>query len=156
MKCPVGGELDFFKKYSLSGQKELIKNKKDNLKGFIENDIEYKTLGKQRKRTTENVDRLYEVRNKEKYDGLPIPGVGQTCVNFLVKQHGIKIIYLPERYNLTDLFRKNLLHIPGHNGWSKDELIYKDVGYIFHFNAIPKNDRHVEYWMKRTYEEWFK
>jgi len=60
------------------------------------------------------------------------------------------------KIQLTDLFRKNLLHIPGHNGWSKDELIYKDVGYIFHFNAIPKNDRHVEYWMKRTYEEWFK
>ena len=103
----------------------------------------------------ENVDRLYEVRNKEKYDGLPIPGVGQTCVNFLVKQHDIKVNYLPERFNLTDLFRKNMLHIPGHNDWSKDELIYKDTGYIFHFNAIPKNERHAEYWMKRTYEEWY-
>ena len=103
----------------------------------------------------ENVDRLYEVRNKEKYDGLPIPGVGQTCVNFLVKQHDIKMTYLPERFNLTDLFRKNMLHIPGHNDWSKDELIYKDTGYIFHFNAIPKNERHAEYWMKRTYEEWY-
>jgi len=103
----------------------------------------------------ENVDRLYEVRNKEKYDGLPIPGVGQTCVNFLVKEHDIKVNYLPERFNLTDLFRKNMLHIPGHNDWSKDELIYKDTGYIFHFNAIPKNKRHAEYWMKRTYKEWY-
>jgi lipopolysaccharide biosynthesis glycosyltransferase len=103
----------------------------------------------------ENVNRLYEIRNKEKYDGLPIPGVGQTCVNFLVKQHNIKVNYLPERFNLTDLFRKNMLHIPGHNDWSKDELIYKDTGYIFHFNAIPKNERHAEYWMKRTYEEWY-
>jgi len=103
----------------------------------------------------ENVERLFEIRNKEKYDGLPIPGVGQTCVNFLVKQHDIKMTYLPERFNLTDLFRKNMLHIPGHNDWSKDELIYKDTGYIFHFNAIPKNERHAEYWMKRTYEEWY-
>ena len=103
----------------------------------------------------ENVERLFEIRNNEKYDGLPIPGVGQTCVNFLVKQHDIKMTYLPERFNLTDLFRKNMLHIPGHNDWSKDELIYKDTGYIFHFNAIPKNERHAEYWMKRTYEEWY-
>ena len=102
-----------------------------------------------------NVERLFEIRNKEKYDGLPIPGVGQTCVNFLVKKHDIKMTYLPERFNLTDLFRKNMLHIPGHNEWSKDELIYKDTGYIFHFNAIPKNERHAEYWMKRTYEEWY-
>ena len=103
----------------------------------------------------ENVERLFEIRNNEKYDGLPIPGVGQTCVNFLVKQHDIKMTYLPERFNLTDLFRKNMLHIPGHNDWSKDELIYKDTGYIFHFNAIPKNERNGEYWMKRTYEEWY-
>ena len=103
----------------------------------------------------ENVERLFEIRNNEKYDGLPIPGVGQTCVNFLVKKHDIKMTYLPERFNLTDLFRKNMLHIPGHNDWSKDELIYKDTGYIFHFNAIPKNERHAEYWMKRTYEEWY-
>ena len=85
---------------------------------------------------------------------LAIPGVGQTCVNYLVKQHNIKMTYLPERFNLTDLFRKNMLHIPEHS-WFKDELIFKDTGYIFHFNAIPQNDRHAEYWMKRTYEEWY-
>ena len=51
---------------------------------------------------------MFEIRNKEKYDGLPIPGVGQTCVNFLVKKHDIKMTYLPERFNLTDLFRKNI------------------------------------------------
>ena len=63
--------------------------------------------------------------------------------------------YLPERYNLTDLFRKNTLYIPGH-GWWKDELIFKNMGYVFHFNAIPQNDRDVAYWMKRTYEEMYK
>ena len=35
----------------------------------------------------------------------------------------------------------------------KDELIFKNMGYVFHFNAIPQNDRDVAYWMKRTYEE---
>ena len=102
----------------------------------------------------ENVERLYEIRNHEKYENLAIPGVGQTCVNFLVKQHNIKMTYLPERFNLTDLYRKDMLHIPGQSWWP-DKLIYEDTGYIFHFNAIPQNDRHAEYWMKRTYEEWY-
>ena len=103
----------------------------------------------------ENVDRLLEIRNEEKYEGLAVPSIGQTCVNFLVKKHNIKMTYLPERYNLTDLFRKNTLYIPGHSWW-KDELIFKDMGYVFHFNAIPQNDRDVSYWMKRTYEEMYK
>ena len=103
----------------------------------------------------ENVERLYEIRNHKKYENLAIPGVGQTCVNFLVKKHNIKMTYLPERFNLTDLYRKDMLHIPGQSWWP-DKLIYEDIGYIFHFNAIPQNPRHAEYWMKRTYEEWYK
>ena len=63
---------------------------------------------------------------------------------------GTQAEHLSRKYELYhistgDLFRKNMLHIPGHNDWSKDELIYKDTGYIFHFNAIPKNERHAEY-----------
>ena len=63
----------------------------------------------------ENREILYDIRNNRKYNGLPIPGVGQTCVNFLVKKHNVKVKYLPERYNFIDLFRKNLLHIPGYS-----------------------------------------
>ena len=61
----------------------------------------------------ENKDELYSIRNHQNYKWHPIPGVGQTCVNFLVKKHKIKIRYLPERYNLQDMFRKDLLHIIG-------------------------------------------
>ena len=107
----------------------------------------------------ENIDELYKIRNHQNYKSYPIPGVGQTCVNFLVKKHKIKVRYLPERYNLQDIFRKHLLYIPDFSWW-KDELLFLDVGWIYHFNAIPatvvgnrKNTRTASYWMKRTYEE---
>jgi len=107
----------------------------------------------------ENKEKLYDIRNNKKYKKYPIPGVGQTCVNFLVKKHKIKIRYLPERYNLQDMFRKDLLYVPGFSWW-EDKLLFLDVGWIYHFNAIPprivgdrKNDREAGYWLKRTYEE---
>ena len=106
----------------------------------------------------ENKEKLYDIRNNKKYKTYPIPGVGQTCVNFLVKKHKIKIRYLPERYNLQDMFRKNLLYVPGFSWW-EDKLLFLDAGWIYHFNAIPPKDagnkktRSAHYWMKRTYEE---
>ena len=69
---------------------------------------------------------------------------------FLLKYHGGW--GFTEAYNLQDLFRKNLLHIPGHS-WFPDELRFLEAGWIYHFNAIPQNDRHVSYWMERTYKE---
>ena len=60
--------------------------------------------------------------------------------------------YLPERYNMTDLYRKNLLHIPNESWWT-DELHFLDAGWIYHFNSIPQQERHVSYWMERTYKE---
>jgi len=79
-------------------------------------------------------------------------GTDQTIVNYLAKEFGIEINYLPEAFNLQDLFRKNLLHIPGHS-WFKDELLFTQAGYIYHFNAIPQNPRHVSYWLERTFKE---
>ena len=57
-----------------------------------------------------------------------------------------------ECYNLQDLFRKNLLHIPQHS-WFSDELHFLNAGWIYHFNAIPQNPRDVSYWLERTYKE---
>ena len=76
---------------------------------------------------------------------------GQTIVNFLLQKHNIETTTLSEAYNLQDLFRKNLLHIPNHSWW-KDELRFLDAGWVYHFNAIPKNPRDVSYWMERTYK----
>ena len=80
---------------------------------------------------------------------------GQTIVNFLLQKHNIETTILSEGYNLQDLFRKNLLHIPNHSWW-KDELRFLDAGWVYHFNAIPKNPRDVSYWMERTYNELYK
>ena len=76
----------------------------------------------------------------------------QTPLNFLVKKHNVEMKHLSERYNLQDMFRKNLLHLPNYSWW-EDKLIFKKAGWVYHFNAIPENDRDMRYWMKRTYEE---
>ena len=73
-------------------------------------------------------------------------------MNFLLVKHNIERTFLPERFNFVDLHRKNLLHIPGHS-WFSDELHFIDAGWIYHFSAIPKQNRHVSYWMERTYKE---
>lgn len=80
---------------------------------------------------------------------------GQTIVNFMLQKHNIKTTKLSEGYNLQDLFRKNLLHIPGHAWWT-DELHFLNAGWVYHFNAIPNNPRDVSYWMERTYNYLYK
>jgi len=79
-------------------------------------------------------------------------GTDQTIINYLVQREGVVVKYLPECYNLQDLYRKNLLHLPGHSYFS-DELHFTKAGWVYHFNAIPQNPRHVAYWMERTYKE---
>jgi len=95
---------------------------------------------------TDNIKEITQLANIIK------AGTDQTIINYLVQQNQIELTYLPECYNLQDLFRKNLLHINGHSWW-RDELIFTDAGWVYHFNAIPNNPRHVDYWLKRTYEE---
>ena len=65
---------------------------------------------------------------------------------------------LPSCYNLQDLFRKTLLHIPEFS-WIDDTLDNLwEAGWIYHFNSIPQNqkNRNANYWIKRTYEELYK
>ncbi len=94
---------------------------------------------------TKNHKTIYELSVKIK------AGTDQTIINYLAKEFGEDINYLPECYNLQDLYRKGTLHLEG--GWIPDELIFLQAGWVYHFNAIPKNPRHVEYWMERTYKE---
>ncbi len=80
-------------------------------------------------------------------------GTDQTIINFMLENHKIDVKILPSCYNLQDLFRKNLLHIPGHSYWPDSlEQLY-NAGWVYHFNAIPPTDRHVDYWMSRVYTE---
>tara|TARA_R110001583_G_scaffold1210_8_gene10136 strand:- start:1147 stop:1914 length:768 start_codon:yes stop_codon:yes gene_type:complete len=98
---------------------------------------------------TSNIDKINQLSEQIK------AGTDQTIINYLVQQNTINVTYMSESYNLQDLFRKNLLHIPGHS-WFPDELRFLDAGYIYHFNAIPENHRNVSYWMERTYKELYK
>jgi hypothetical protein len=95
---------------------------------------------------TENINVINKLSEQIK------AGTDQTIINYLTQQYSIDTEYLPEAYNLQDLFRKNLLHIPGHS-WFSDELRFLEAGWVYHFNAIPQNPRHVNYWMERTYKE---
>jgi|TARA_R110000744_G_scaffold320366_1_gene426531 hypothetical protein len=95
---------------------------------------------------TQHIDHINNIGKQIK------AGTDQTIINYLVQQNNIDTEYMSEAYNLQDLFRKNLLHIPGHS-WFPDELRFLQAGWIYHFNAIPQNDRHVSYWMERTYNE---
>ena len=83
-------------------------------------------------------------------------GTDQTIINFLLREQNIKINYLPIAYNLQDLHSKQLLFIDDRM-WFKDDIIFKDCGWVYHFNAIPPNplNRDSKYWIKRTYEELF-
>ncbi len=80
-------------------------------------------------------------------------GTDQTIINYLTNLYKVKKHYLPECYNLQDLFTKNLLHLPGHSHF-KDDLIFLDAGWIYHFNGIPTtpHNRNTAYWMERTYK----
>ena len=95
---------------------------------------------------TSNIDKINQLSEQIK------AGTDQTIINYLVQQNNIDTIYMSEAYNLQDLFRKNLLHIPGHS-WFRDELRFLEAGWVYHFNAIPQNDRNVSYWMERTYKK---
>ena len=61
----------------------------------------------------ENIDKINDIRNNQTFQGLPLPSTGQTIMNFLLVKHKIEKKILPEIYNLGDLHRKNLLHMPG-------------------------------------------
>ena len=98
----------------------------------------------------ENSDKLIHAQETFKV------GTDQTVVNYLLKKWNIDVKLLPVCYNLQDLFRKNLLHIPGHSWWQDNLENLYNSGWVYHFNAIPQNDRHVSYWMDRVYKELYK
>ena len=102
-----------------------------------------------------NINKINDIRTNKRYQNLPLPSTGQTIINFLLVKHNIERTFLPERYNMTDLYRKNLLHMPGQSWWP-DELTFLDAAWIYHFSAIPgkgQQPRHVDYWMERTYKQ---
>ena len=80
--------------------------------------------------------------------------ISQTIINYMLRLNNIDVKILPPCYNLQDLFRKNLLHIPGHAWWHDSLKQLYMAGWVYHFNAIPHDaGRDVGYWMERVYKE---
>ena len=79
-------------------------------------------------------------------------------MNFLLLKHNIKKRILPECYNMTNMWRKNLLHMPPEVRlpcWWPDELIFLETAWVYHFAGIPggkDNPRDCNYWIERTYK----
>tara|TARA_B100001113_G_scaffold270594_1_gene225353 strand:- start:980 stop:1756 length:777 start_codon:yes stop_codon:yes gene_type:complete len=97
----------------------------------------------------DNRNNLVEAQEKFKV------GTDQTPINYLVREHNIELKFLPNCYNLQDLFKKHLLFIDGYSWWQDDLVNMYNSGWVYHFNAIPPNDgdRYASYWLKRVYEE---
>jgi len=83
-------------------------------------------------------------------------GTDQTIVNYMLHKEEVDVKLLPSCYNLQDMFRKTLLHIPSIHGKTilQDNLEYLwDSGWVYHFNSIPKNPNDANYWIERVYRE---
>ena len=63
--------------------------------------------------------------------------------------------FLPNKFSIIDIHRKNLLYTDNRCWWSDDLSNLYNTSYIYQFNAIPQNSmsRDRAYWMKRIYEE---
>ena len=82
-------------------------------------------------------------------------GTDQTILNYMLNQENVNVKLLPSCYNLQDMFKKNLLYLPGYSWWSDTLENLWDAGWVYHFNSIPKNqyNRDSNYWIERTYKE---
>jgi len=98
---------------------------------------------------TENLDHIKHLTSIIK------AGTDQTIINYLIDINKVDIKLLPECYDLQDMFNKHLLHTPGYSWWP-DDLLFLEAGWVYHFNAIPKSNRGLEYWMERTYKHLYK
>ena len=82
-------------------------------------------------------------------------GTDQTPINYLLKKYNVEVEMLPVCFNVQDMFKKSLLHIPNYSWWPDNLDNLYNSGWVYHFNSIPKNssNRDSHYWMERVYKE---
>ena len=86
-------------------------------------------------------------------------GSDQPLINLLTRKFGVDVNFLPYKYSIMDLHRKNLIYTdPTWNWWEDDLTNLYNSGWVYQFNAIPQNrmDRAQSYWMERIYKELYK
>lgn len=76
-------------------------------------------------------------------------GTDQPVLNFMCQIEHIEMKFLPYEFNMQDLHRREGLI---------ESMPYIDLGYVYHFNAIPNNSDHSKtiYWMEKTFNKLYK
>jgi hypothetical protein len=69
-------------------------------------------------------------------------GTDQPVLNFLVRSHNIDLKLLPYEWNMQDMGRFEILN---------QSLTFINIGWLYHFCAIPGGDETTNYWMQLTY-----
>ena len=73
-------------------------------------------------------------------------GTDQPVLNFMCQIENVDMKFLPYEFNMQDLHRREALN---------ENMPYLNMGYIFHFNAIPNNGDNSKtmHWMETTYNK---
>ena len=70
-------------------------------------------------------------------------GTDQTPLNYMLRRYIIDIKLLSYEYNMTCMPKKEIIN---------DDMLFTELGYVFHFNGLPDKDNSVPYWMEKTYK----
>ena len=91
-------------------------------------------LNSKHKEVCENIVNFWEINSGEliMIQNTISKGTDQTPVNYIVKDSEFDITYLPKTFNLTHFNRKEIL----------ENLMFIDVGYVWHFNGFEKSWRY--------------
>jgi hypothetical protein len=117
-------------------------------------------INKNHKEFFDKVFEFYETNRQkiiESYDIL-LTGSDISLMNCLRKEFEVELNILPRQFGMMDMVRKNLFYHHPQCWWKDDLSFLYNSGWVYQFNAIPKNDmgRDRTYWMKRVYEELYK
>lgn len=89
--------------------------------------------------------------NQSKVQGLQKKyGVGtdQPLLNMIIRHSDdVKVKLLNYIFNIQDLQRKNILD---------ERMLFTQIEGVYHFNAIPNSPHSSNYWMKRTFDHFYK
>jgi len=121
----------------------------------------FQIVNKNHKKFFETMKKFYDTNSKQILDAIEKikAGTDQTILNFMLHKEKVDVKYLPIRYNLQDLYRKNTIIVDKEmQHWMIDKLYFLEVGWVYHFNSIPPNpmNRDANYWIERTYKELYK
>lgn len=105
-------------------------------------------LNKNHRQFLENVKQFY-FSNKDSLVQMQetfFTGTDQPVLNFMCQIENIDMKFLPYEFNMQDLHRREGL---------TPDMPYIDLGYVYHFNAIPNNkdNNQTIYWMEKTFNK---